>query len=64
MSYDIYLLQNRNAHFGSTEDCIETLSDKPFGSYDEVWGDNVVCRTIHILLAAIRPEASQVYLHT
>lgn len=53
-------MPNRNTDIDSTENCIDTLSNKPFGTYDEVWGDNVVCRTIHVLLAAIRPEASQV----
>jgi hypothetical protein len=31
------------------------MATKPFGSYDEVWGDNVVCRNIHVLLTHVRP---------
>jgi len=45
-----------NVQYNSTAQCIQTLSGKTFGTYDEVWGDNVVCRTIHLLLTYIRPE--------
>lgn len=47
-----------NTQYNSTDDCVRTLSAKPFGDYDEVWGDNVVCRQIHSLLAAIDPVVS------
>lgn len=33
------------------------MTSKPFGNYDEVWGDNVACRTIHLILAGVRPDA-------
>lgn len=29
---------------------------KPFGNYNQIWGDNVVCRTIHVILSELRPE--------
>ncbi|MCJ1250181.1 hypothetical protein MMC30_007407 [Trapelia coarctata] len=45
-----------NTQYDSLATCVATLSKKPFGNYDEAWGDNVVCRTIHVLLAKIRPE--------
>ncbi|MCJ1243216.1 hypothetical protein MMC30_000413 [Trapelia coarctata] len=44
-----------NQQYDSATSCIKTLSAKPFGDWDEVWGDNVVCRTLHILLARLRP---------
>ncbi len=31
---------------------------KNFGSFDEVWGDTIVCRLVHVILAAVRPEVS------
>jgi hypothetical protein len=40
-------------------DCITELSLKPFGTFDEAWGDNVVRRLIHIVLAQIRPDVSR-----
>ena len=40
----------------SVADCVKTLSSKRFGDYDEVWADSVVCRTIHIILARVRPD--------
>lgn len=45
----------------SVAQCVSTLSGKPFGSYDEVWADNVVCRTIHIILALVRPDVSSIF---
>ncbi|TVY60794.1 hypothetical protein LSUE1_G008135 [Lachnellula suecica] len=42
-------------HFGVST-CIETLSAKSYGSYDETWGDNVVCRAVHAQLTPLRPE--------
>ncbi|KAJ6610618.1 hypothetical protein B0H10DRAFT_1919459 [Mycena sp. CBHHK59/15] len=45
-----------NTVYGSVADCIQTLGAKPFGRLDEAWGDNVACRTIHVLLTKIRPE--------
>lgn len=43
----------------SVAQCVSTLSGKTFGSYDEVWGDNVVCRTVHIILALVNPDVSR-----
>lgn len=45
-----------NTQYSSVADCISTLSQKPYGNLDEAWGDDVVCRTIHFLLTAIRPN--------
>ena len=45
-----------NAQYTSQDECISTLSAKPFGDWDEAWGDNIVCRILHILLAKLRPS--------
>ncbi|KAJ7692217.1 hypothetical protein B0H17DRAFT_934227 [Mycena rosella] len=45
-----------NTVYDSAAACNQTLSAKPFGSFDEAWGDNVVCRTSHVLLTKFRPE--------
>lgn len=45
-----------NQQYESFEDCVQTLSGKTYGNYDNVWGDNVVCRSIHTLLTATRPD--------
>ncbi|KAJ7114940.1 hypothetical protein C8R44DRAFT_795084 [Mycena epipterygia] len=45
-----------NTVYDSAADCIQTLTAKPFGRLDEAWGDNVACRTIHVLLTKIRPQ--------
>ena len=54
------LCQGPNAQYSSVEDCIAVLSQKPFGDTDNLWADNVTCRTVHILLARIRPTVSWV----
>ena len=51
-----------NAQWGSVEECIGDLSQRPYGSYSDAWGDNVVCRTIHLVLTQSRAEVSQ-FLH-
>ncbi|KAJ7932816.1 hypothetical protein B0H13DRAFT_2227550 [Mycena leptocephala] len=45
-----------NAVYNGVSDCTQTLAAKPFGRSDETWGDNVVCRMIHVVLTKIRPE--------
>ncbi|KAJ7836790.1 hypothetical protein B0H14DRAFT_2793080 [Mycena olivaceomarginata] len=45
-----------NTVYDSVSECVQTLAVKPFGRSDEAWGDNVVCRGIHVLLTKIRPE--------
>ncbi|KAK3389525.1 hypothetical protein B0H63DRAFT_537508 [Podospora didyma] len=45
-----------NTQWASTEECVTTLSQRPFGNYDEAWGDNIVCRTIHLVLTQVRPD--------
>ncbi|KAJ7923097.1 hypothetical protein B0H13DRAFT_2230247 [Mycena leptocephala] len=45
-----------NTVYDGVDDCMRTLAAKPFGRSDETWGDNVVCRIVHVLLTKIRPE--------
>lgn len=52
------LCRGPNAQWGSVEECVTTLSLKNFGSYDEAWGDNIVCRSIHVVLTQVRPDVS------
>jgi hypothetical protein len=44
-----------NQQYSSVAQCVSTLESKPFGNYDETWGDNVSCRSIHLILTQIRP---------
>ena len=48
----------KNAQYTSVQNCIDVLSAKPFGSWDEVWTDSVVCRELHLLLARVDPVVS------
>lgn len=41
-----------------SQDCANQLKAKTFGSFDEMWGDNVVCREVHVLLTRSRPDVS------
>ena len=52
------LCTRSNIQYNSTQACIDTLSQRPFGEWDEIWGDNVVCRTLHVQLARLRPDVS------
>ncbi|CAP59730.1 uncharacterized protein PODANS_1_260, partial [Podospora anserina S mat+] len=45
-----------NQQWDSIEDCVVGLAKKNYGTYDEAWGDNVVCRTIHLVLTQTRPD--------
>ena len=47
-----------NTQWISIEECVSTLSQKPYGNYDEAWGDNIVCRTIHLVLTQVRLQVS------
>ncbi|MCJ1351393.1 MAG: hypothetical protein MMC33_001377 [Icmadophila ericetorum] len=49
------LCTGNNTQYSSVGDCIATLTSKPYGDWDEAWGDNVVCRSIHVILARLRP---------
>ena len=40
----------------SNSQCIQTLTGKTFGDYNDVWSDSVVCRMVHIILALVRPD--------
>lgn len=48
--------QGANQQYANAKDCVAVLEGKPFGNFDEAWGDNVVCRIIHLILTKIRPE--------
>ncbi|KAF2206449.1 hypothetical protein CERZMDRAFT_29069, partial [Cercospora zeae-maydis SCOH1-5] len=45
-----------NQQYADVATCILELELKPFGSFDEVWGDNVACRLIHLILTQVRPD--------
>ncbi|KAK4163294.1 hypothetical protein QBC43DRAFT_66533 [Cladorrhinum sp. PSN259] len=45
-----------NTQWNSIGECVAVLSKKKYGSYDEAWGDNIVCRTIHLVLTQVRPD--------
>ncbi|KAE8449581.1 hypothetical protein EG329_007911 [Mollisiaceae sp. DMI_Dod_QoI] len=46
----------KNQQYPDIPTCINTLSAKPFGNFDEVWGNNVVCRSVHVILALVNPD--------
>ncbi|TEY87357.1 hypothetical protein BOTCAL_0003g00370 [Botryotinia calthae] len=45
-----------NQVYFSDVECIATLLAKPFGTFDEPWGDNIVCRLVHVILTQVKPE--------
>lgn len=45
-----------STQWDTIDQCVSVLSTKPYGNYDEAWGDNIVCRSIHLLLTVLRPE--------
>lgn len=45
-----------NRQYPNDITCNLDLQLKPFGSFDEAWGDNIACRTIHLILTRIRPD--------
>ncbi|CAK4032316.1 Hypothetical predicted protein [Lecanosticta acicola] len=45
-----------NQQYTSVQDCGQQLGAKPFGNFDEAWGDNIACRTIHLILTVVHPE--------
>jgi hypothetical protein len=45
-----------NKQYANELDCVARLQLKPFGSFDEAWGDNIACRAIHLILTGVRPE--------
>ena len=47
-----------NTQWTSVDQCVEVLSQKTYGNYDEAWGDNIVCRIIHLALTQVRPDVS------
>lgn len=46
----------KDQQYSSVEDCGKQLAEKPFGNFDEAWGDNIACRTIHLILTMVRPD--------
>ncbi|KXS94387.1 hypothetical protein AC578_6589 [Pseudocercospora eumusae] len=50
------MCSGNNKQYANTLDCIAKLERKPFGSFDEAWGDNIACRIIHLILTKVRPE--------
>lgn len=52
------LCEDGFAQWDSKEECVTALKEKPFGTFDAVWGDNVVCRLVHVMLSSIRPGVS------
>ncbi|KAL8996873.1 MAG: hypothetical protein Q9169_003725 [Polycauliona sp. 2 TL-2023] len=50
------LCTGNNTQYATQDDCIETLTAKPFGDGDNIWADSVTCRQIHLLLTRIRPD--------
>ncbi|KAI5357278.1 hypothetical protein Slin14017_G122870 [Septoria linicola] len=45
-----------NQQYSDILSCTLALDTKPFGSFDEAWGDTVACRIIHLILTQVRPE--------
>ncbi|KAK3051286.1 hypothetical protein LTR09_007682 [Extremus antarcticus] len=45
-----------NRQYFDTLTCNTALQLKPFGSSDEAWGDDIVCRAIHLVLTQVGPE--------
>lgn len=52
------LCQGSNTQYKSTKACTDFFSSIPFGDYDNIWANSVVCRQFHFLLARIRPDVS------
>ena len=46
----------KDKQYSNVLECATRLELKPFGSFDEAWGDNIACRTIHLILTRIRPD--------
>ncbi|KAK7519987.1 uncharacterized protein IWZ02DRAFT_249403 [Phyllosticta citriasiana] len=44
-----------NQQYDSVDDCVRRLSSIPFGDFDEVWANNVVCRIIQLIPTAASP---------
>ena len=38
------------------------MSSKLFGNWDQIWSDNVICRTLHVRLAKLRPDVHCVHV--
>lgn len=47
-----------NQQYADEAECRDILGTKAFGSFDEVWGDSIACRNIHLLLAQVDPVVS------
>ncbi|KAF7290200.1 hypothetical protein MIND_01333400 [Mycena indigotica] len=51
-----------NEVYADADECVHILGQRDFGDWDDVWGDNVVCRLIHARLAILRPEVHCVHV--
>ncbi|KAL1876958.1 hypothetical protein Daus18300_002565 [Diaporthe australafricana] len=45
-----------NKQWDSLDECFDSLSQKPMGSFDNLRGDNIWCRALHVRLSPIRPD--------
>ncbi|KAI7785265.1 hypothetical protein LA080_007549 [Diaporthe eres] len=45
-----------NKQWDSVDQCVATLTQKPMGTFDNLWGDNVWCRALHVRLTPLRPD--------
>jgi hypothetical protein len=52
------LCTGANQQWNDVTSCVVDLSKKPYGDWNEAWADNVVCRSVHIQLAKLRPNVS------
>lgn len=52
-----------NKQWDSVDQCVATLTQKPMGTFDNLWGDNVWCRALHVRLTPLRPDVSQNKMH-
>ena len=55
------LCVDKNKQYNSTDACVTHLYEIPYGNFDEAWGNDVVCRSYHVLLAKLRPDVSNLH---
>ncbi|KAH8770055.1 hypothetical protein F5883DRAFT_667634 [Diaporthe sp. PMI_573] len=46
-----------NKQWDSVDQCVTALNQKPMVTFDNLWGDNVWCKALHVRLTPIRPDA-------
>ncbi|KAJ7243074.1 hypothetical protein C8J57DRAFT_1367153 [Mycena rebaudengoi] len=52
----------KNMQYANAAECVSILEKKKLGNFDDAWGDNVQCRTIHQKLTELRPEVHCVHV--